>query len=302
MIREKAQAMVLASFIADSLALGAHWIYDPVKIKQDIGRMESFKKPLPGSYHSTKDKGAFTHYGDQMMVLLESIASQGTFDPKDFSSRWQTLFADYHGYYDKATKETLNNIKSGKQPEEAGSASGDLAGASRIAPLVYRYRDDLETLVQAATLQTSMTHNNPRVVALSEFLARTLWQTLHGAAPTDAMREVASQPFAEGPIAQAVERSLTSINDDTVSAITVFGQSCDASGAFPSVVHLIARYEHDLKTALVENVMAGGDQAGRGMAVGAVLGAYLGMEAIPQQWLDELLAKPGIEEALRKLP
>jgi len=234
--------------------------------------------------------------------LLESIASQGTFDPKDFSSRWQTLFADYHGYYDKATKETLNNIKSGKQPEEAGSASGDLAGASRIAPLVYRYRDDLETLVQAATLQTSMTHNNPRVVALSEFLARTLWQTLHGAAPTDAMREVASQPFAEGPIAQAVERSLTSINDDTVSAITVFGQSCDASGAFPSVVHLIARYEHDLKTALVENVMAGGDQAGRGMAVGAVLGAYLGMEAIPQQWLDELLAKPGIEEALRKLP
>jgi ADP-ribosylglycohydrolase len=44
--------------------------------------------------------------------------------------------------------------------------------------------------------------------------------------------------------------------------------------------------------------MAGGDQAGRGMAVGMVLGAYLGMDAIPEEWLRDLKAYPRIMELL----
>jgi len=65
--------MVMASFAADSLALGVHWIYDAAKIKQDFGRVDALRKPLPNSYHPTKEKGEFTHYGDQTFVLLEQI-------------------------------------------------------------------------------------------------------------------------------------------------------------------------------------------------------------------------------------
>ena len=65
---------------------------------------------------------------------------------------------------------------------------------------------------------------------------------------------------------------------------------CEIEAAFPCVVHLISKYESDLKTAIVENAMAGGDSAGRGLIVGQVLGAYLGAEAIPDRWLSELKA------------
>ena len=55
----QATAMVLASFEADSLALGAHWIYDTDKIDRRTGHNEKLCKPLPDSYHSSKRRGDF---------------------------------------------------------------------------------------------------------------------------------------------------------------------------------------------------------------------------------------------------
>ena len=79
------KTMVMASFLADSLALGAHWIYDTESISQIFGRVDSLLKPGPHSYHPTKEKGEFTHYGDQTLVLLESLAEKRDFDISDFN-------------------------------------------------------------------------------------------------------------------------------------------------------------------------------------------------------------------------
>lgn len=41
-------AMVLASFVADSLALGAHWIYDTADIDRKFGAGEGVARPWGG--------------------------------------------------------------------------------------------------------------------------------------------------------------------------------------------------------------------------------------------------------------
>ena len=51
------KTMVMATFLADALALGAHWIYDTKSISQRYGRIEDFIKPGSNSYHPTKEKG-----------------------------------------------------------------------------------------------------------------------------------------------------------------------------------------------------------------------------------------------------
>jgi ADP-ribosylglycohydrolase len=280
--------MVLASFAADSLALGVHWIYDAEKIKKDFGRVDTLRKPLPGSYHPTKDRGEFTHYGDQTFVLLESVASQRGFDPSDFSKRWHALFQAYRGYFDQATKQTLQNLAQGRSIEEAGSSSTELSGAARIAPLVFLYHKDPEILVQAARAQTRMTHNHPMVIDSAEFFARVSCRVLRGTAPAEAMSEVAVQRFKGSPLFAWVKKGMNSAGEESVSAIARFGQNCHTEDAFPGVVHSIAKYEKDLKEALVQTVMAGGDSAARGLAVGMVLGAHLGDEGLPKEWVSGL--------------
>jgi ADP-ribosylglycohydrolase len=68
------------------------------------------------------------------------------------------------------------------------------------------------------------------------------------------------------------------------------------------VVHLIAKYENDLKEALIQAVMAGGDSAARGMIVGMVLGAHLGPENLPIEWISELVVREKIEALLDQIP
>ncbi len=300
-MEDKTKAMVMASFAADSLALGVHWIYDPEKIKSDFGRVESFLTPDPQSYHKNRNRGEFTHYGDQMFVLMESVAETGKFDLEDFSHRWRKLFDGYDGYIDGATQITLDNYKEGKSAENAGSTSDDLAGAARIAPLVCLYRNDSENLVKSATVQTRMTHTDPSTVESAEYFALVTQAVLAGNSPAEAMKSVASDRFDISPVSAWLQKGLATIQRDSVSVIGNFGQSCHTGEMFPGVIHLIAKYENDLKEALVQCVMSGGDSAARGSLVGMILGAHLGMDSIPRQWIEDMKARDKIETLLTKI-
>jgi ADP-ribosylglycohydrolase len=301
-MKDNAKAMVLGSFLADSLSLGAHWIYDVKSIKKQFGRVETLLKPFPDSYHPTKDKGEMTHYGDQAMVLLNSVAAKRRFDLEDFSSRWQALFRDYQGYFDQATKATLKNFASGKTAREAGSPSSDLAGAARIAPLVFLFRDDLDGLAKAAAAQTRITHNNPLVIGSAEFFARVCWKVLHGTPPTTALSRVVAERFKASPLSEWVKKGMESRAEESVSAVAGFGQSCHVDEAFPATVHLISKYENDFKEALIQCVMSGGDSAARGMIVGMILGAHGGEKCLPQEWLQSLKKGKEITRLLGQIP
>ena len=300
-MNEKLKAMVLASFAADSLALGAHWIYNTRVIDKKFGRVDHFIKPERPTYHPSKDRGEFTHYGDQTLILLESIAACEGFNLSDFSERWQQLFDNYDGYVDRATKETLENLVSGKSPTASGSESDDLAGASRIASLVYFYRNDLQELIASARAQTAFTHNNSPVIKSAVFFATIAHQILKGTAPLAAIKQAQKDEFYPEPLREWIQMGLENADRDSRQVILDFGQMCEVPAAFPGVIHLIAKYENDLKAALVENVMAGGDSAGRGLLVGLVLGAHLGMAAIPPEWLNDMKAYQRIVDMLARI-
>jgi ADP-ribosylglycohydrolase len=298
---QKAKTMVLASFAADALALGVHWIYDTRQIDQKFGRVVDFLKPSHPTYHPTKQQGDLTHYGDQTLLLLRSVAEGDGFNADRFGRAWRNFFKTYTGYVDGASRQTLENLEKGLSPLQAGSASQDLAGAARLAPLVYCYRNDRVSLLESIRQQTAITHNHAEVSAAGEFFGRTAWLVLHGQRPAEAMTLASDEMDPRDPIAGWVQAGLDSAGEDSRTAIHRFGQMCAVATALPATVHLIAKYEDHLEEGLIENVMAGGDSAARGLLTGLVLGAHAGPAALPQRWREALNDRPQIEELLARL-
>lgn len=300
-MKDNAHAMVLASLTADALALGAHWIYDTDKIAREIGRVDRLMAPPPGSYHPTKGRGDFTHYGDQTMILLQSLAATGDFSLDDFAARWREFSSTTSSYLDRATKDSLARFKEGAGPADSGSPSTDLGGPARIAPLVCRYRDDLDALLTAARSQTAMTHTGPGTADGASFIARTAHAVLHGATPPEAVTAALEAGIGEIDLDLRLRRAIDSANRESVAVIREFGQMCAINAALPGAVHFIVRYGDNLREALIENVMAGGDSAARGMVIGMILGAAGGTQAIPGEWLQDLSALPLIRTSLDRL-
>lgn len=296
-----AAAAVWGALTADALSLGAHWIYDTAQIDSQIGRVDGLMAPPPNSFHKTKKAGEFTHYGDQVMVLLTALEASGRFELETWASEWQAFFADYNGYFDHATKDTLKNLEAGQSYLEAGSGSTDLSGAARIAPLACLYAKDIQVLVEAARAQTAMTHNAPDVVDSAEFFARTLGYVLEGRAPLDALKAVRHDHFNRSPFAGWVDQGILSATETTRSAIGRLGQMCDVGAGFPGVAHLIASYENNFEEVMIANVMAGGDSAARGLLAGTILGAAAGLDGIPVRWREALVQKDRIQDILDHL-
>ena len=123
----KRQAAVWGAFVADALSLGVHWVYNTGVIDKKFGRVEHYHDPLT-SFHKGKRAGDFTHYGDQMLVLLETLDKEKGFDALRFAQSWRNFFSDYAGYFDKATKATLENMDSGRELTRSASISVKSSG------------------------------------------------------------------------------------------------------------------------------------------------------------------------------
>ncbi len=300
-MKEKAQDMVMASLAADSLALGVHWIYDAEKIKSDHGVVDHLLAPHPDSYHSTRKKGEFTHYGDQTMVLLESVAASGGFDLGDFFVRWQALFKEYDGYHDMATRATLKKMAQGKGANCCGSNSNDIAGASRIAPLILSLRDDPNELVSAARAQTMMTHQDPATVDCAAFFSLMALECLRGTAPSQAVQDIAQESFSDSPIVQWTRQGIEARDAESVPAVIRLGQSCHTADAFPGIIQIVSKYEGDLAQGVVQAVMAGGDNAARASLVALILTAYQGLDTKTREWFQGLGQKQTISQLLDRI-
>ncbi len=295
-MNSKILGAVYGSLVADAFALGGHWVYNVDEIRAAFSKLNEFHNPLT-SYHNNKKAGDFTHYGDQSLWLLESLALEHEFSLSSFSLRWKEYMKEYKGYVDGASCATLKNLEKGKSPLEAGSSSQDLSVVSRIAPLALVYGDNYTDFLSYALLQVKTTHNSFKVILATQFFTELLYLVLQGLSPRAAMSEIEVKSEDKN-ILNWIKVAFASVEHNTLEAIHSFGQSCSVNGGCPGTLHLILKYEDDYTEAMKQNVYAGGDSAARGMVAGMILGAYNGVESIPKEWINNLNNKNRIEKYL----
>jgi len=79
-------ASVLGALVADAAALGLHWLYDQDRVAELAGDAPEFCDTTAADFdgypayfaHAAKQPGDFSQYGEQVMVMLQSLAACGT--------------------------------------------------------------------------------------------------------------------------------------------------------------------------------------------------------------------------------
>ena len=280
-MKNRLKAALWGAFYGDAYALGAHWLYDTHQISRSQFDTKQFNDPL-SDYHPGKKAGDFTHYGDQMLWLLDAIAHDDDFNVQKFSELWRARMQDYSGYVDGASKHTLEALEAGKSSLGCGSSSHDLSVVGRMMPLVYAYHHDIDKMMEYVKLHTVFTHMSRELVESAAYFNELILAVSLGADVSRSIEEIAlaySETLQKW-VAAGIEAAE---HHEPIEAIKRLGQSCSVEGGFAAVVYLLVRFS-DFQEAMEANVLAGGDSAARGMIVGAVLGAAGGMEVLPYNY------------------
>ena len=300
---KKAKDMVRASLIADSLALGVHWIYDPKKVASLFASQPKPLAPPADSYHKAAQQGDFTHYGDQILVLLESVATLKAYRLEDWAARWKKFFTNnYKGYLDHATQETLAHFQEGRSLAELGSMSTDLAPAARMAPIFLIKHESEESAIAAAKSQASLTTRQAQTLELVEFFAVLNFRVLKGSTILGALTAAQSYLKDQNNLFLFQSGLDSAKEDDSVAVINRFGASCDAFKMFPGVIHLLAKYHERPYDGLMQSILAGGDNAVRTSLIAITLAAAHGSKFMPASWYDAVKQKERIENYLTSVP
>lgn len=120
--RQRGADSILGALVADAATMGLHWLYSQRRIAQLVPQQPEFRVPDEADYeggvgyfaHGGKDAGEYSHYGEQMLVMLHSLAETGGhYEKAHYQEAFRRHFGyggGFVGYIDRPTRQTLDRI------------------------------------------------------------------------------------------------------------------------------------------------------------------------------------------------
>jgi len=323
---DRVRGAFVGALVADALSLATHYEYDATRIKKFYGAIDRYYAPgekTGGTTHGVgwgarnfhdgngngpaKQAGEQTDYGDYNLLVAEYLAATASpprpFDVAEFLPRWREALATWRSWICTQTRLTYSQVAQGAPVSSLGGNSNAMSfrGAALLG-----YYDDEDAVADAAR-KASFTHREATALDGSEFFARVAFRVSRGAAPRDAIQDVAaaSSPFVQKKVAQALAKvdeatdpaqplskedfvddlaltSMARLWDVGKSEPIKVGKASPTEGTLPGAVYFIVKYDN-LAAAARANAEVGGDSASRAVAIGAVLGAAGGLCAVPPE-------------------
>jgi len=282
------------------------------------------------NYHPGQKAGEQTDYGEYNVVMLEHFAERpnpkGPIDLKALIPHWgeRLMSPDWGAWRCTQTKQALQMVSQGAPYDRLGGMSNAMAVRHVAGHAVFDKEDD----IAKAARDVMFTHANPEALGGGEYFARAVHKIIHnGMKPIDAFKATAStmggwyvdktnQGIAkfEEATDPSTQLSKEEFVDDLAATSMArlwevgrsepikVGKASPTEGTLPTSVYLVLKYEKDFVAGVKANAMIGGDNASRSIAVGAVLGAIHGVDAIPEDLRTTLNNWKKCEELMNKLP
>jgi ADP-ribosylglycohydrolase len=187
----------------------------------------------------------------------------------------------------------LDALMSGKMGsmEEPLNNSKGCGGVMRTAPigLVYKKEEAFKLGCESAAI----THGHPSgflsAGALSFIIAAILERLNLETAVEQSLEELKFHPSSK-ECSDLIEKAITLAKSDTpdIQAIKSLGEGWVGEEALAISIYCALKYQTDFEKAVITAVNHNGDSDSTGAITGSILGAYLGINGIPQNWVKEV--------------
>ena len=187
------------------------------------------------------------------------------------------------------------NLERGVPWREAGVASSKGCGsAMRVAPIGLVYQADHDRLLEVARASSILTHGHDAGVEGAAAAALLVALALEGAEPEEMYRAVMEACGDRSPdFAGCMEKLPSMLDVEPARALSSagLGEAWVAEEAVASALYCVWRHPDDFEAAVLEATNTDGDSDSIACIAGSIVGARLGLEAIPAKW------RQGVEDS-----
>ena len=254
----------------------------------------------------------YTDDAHMMIGMAESLIKSKGFDGRDMT---YTFIRNYElepfRGYGPGPPRIFRAIRAGAAWDTAaqelyGGGSFGNGSAMRIAPVGVFYHDDPIMLREVAYKSSQITHAHKlgKEGAALQAYAIALAANL---APQTSFDQGSFLTKLTDFVEEAIyKEKLDKIKEllaqpDRARAAMELGNGIEAFNSVPSAIYSFLIHHDSFTQAVIHAVSLGGDTDTIGAMTGAIAGAYLGVEAIPNQWQDKLENMLYITELAEKL-
>ena len=259
-----------------------------------------------------RDILVYTDDTHMMIGVAESLIRCKGFDGEDMA---QTFVRNYEldpfRGYGPGPPRIFRLIRSGEPWDKAaqrlyGGGSYGNGSAMRVAPIGVFYHDSLDRLGEVAYKSSQITHahslgqEGAALQAYAIALATNL-EPSSSFSRSDFLAKLST--YAKEDIyRQRLSRVATLLTDqDKAKIVAELGNGIEAFNSVPTAIYSFLLHHDSFSNAVLYAISLGGDTDTIAAMTGAISGAYLGIESIPDSWKGKLENKPYIEELAKKL-
>lgn len=255
---------------------------------------------------------AYTDDTHMTIGVVESLIQSRGFDGEHMA---QTFIKNYEAEpwrgYGPGPPRVFRMIKSGEPWDSAASkiyrgGSFGNGSAMRVAPIGLLYSNNPAKLREIAYKSSSITHSHELGKEGAALQAYAVALALNTPSDEEIDREaflLKLQNFAQTQLYKEKIANTKELlgEQDRARVVAVLGNGIEALNSVPTAIYCFLKQPKSYKDSVIYAISLGGDTDTIASMAGAILGAYLGIEAIPQEWRLKLENKAYIEDLAEKL-
>jgi len=240
--------------------------------------------------------------------LIESKGFHGEHMTQTFIKNYE---AEPWRGYGPGPPRIFRMIKSGEAWDSAanklyqGGSFGN-GSAMRAAPVGLLYSNSPEKLREIAHKSSSITHSHELGKEGAALQACAVALALNTPSEEDIDREdflLKLQNFIQNQLYKEKVAQIRELlgEQDKARVVAMLGNGIEAPRSVPTAIYCFLRQPKSYKDTVTYAISLGGDTDTIAAMAGAISGAYLGIEAIPEEWRAKLENRDYIEALAEKL-